>query len=1195
MTDYAYTIGLTKIGKVLVEPFEPDVLYESIKGLGAALEDDERGEAVCPRLDFSAWATTETSSFIDSIDTPEGISVVVHEYDAQFPAKKHRRFAGVLVELPRRGKSADEDVFIFSATGFLTTYDEVDVTDPLSGDAYRDVYFTDLIDNLIAAAGHGELSVTPGPAIEADEPFTSTLFYPGKHRFGGAYNVTDRIKAICNDGTYIYIGAGHWLCRYNPATREAINLAALNYTGSLFDLANTDWRIVSIAYDAGNIEGWAESISADLKQDTAHVKISFTYAGGNTINLVDANLIYCHDRDYYVKSRGVTATNEGGPSGNDWATWHYKEIGESTPQSDKTLGLTRSATWWGGTLGIALVQRQRILRQVEPYNIKVGDNVILRSGTMWQDMGDILELEMGGSVEGWWDITVQYLSRYNFPVGTEVIVTPMEASKKSGLNLEIPGYREIKIEYEQVDGIGSATPVSTRVERRRRIEGRTTFYWPEVLGQADENSAVFVAGPYLALGEGNLPEQWKTAGPNTYYTSEAVPHFWLKMEDAVNFANLPVDGYWVQDGKQEVLVAIPFTGGSQVQPDRNTLMFNGAPVRIANESNDILQTRGKIYLAKEGNTVYAAWNRWRFKAGNWFLQVAWGKLEGATIKVAGRDRTWQNYQDRPPREITAFAVFNNKYWFGVKRIEPRWRNTAMQIVWAAPPQAGNKPTDFDGGMVASCMVSFDKTEYIRAGELIRVRAPGKSEAENKEYLISECEAISPFEITDTLHSYRTYGPEVRTRFIIFALDSFPAGKYNEQAKEELADHYVTIMEGWDIRGEICYGEANELKVGHTATEEFGEAFDGDLYDYEQEEWHGETVTPEAYGPHAVTDLSEERVIPGSVKVTMIDGKKEFVVTDRTSFVRGELPIPPLGEVYIKTREGGDYTETELYFNPAYLGGRQAVFSSEVEITLYLEGTPFDVQYEYYTNRFYTEPFVKDGALYFNETETGAIYRREDNTTWVRDAAWPLPVIAVDVLGDDVYALAENYMLMRYGKEWPGYINTEVGGADPISVFTALTKIAQAADCFLGEENGKILVRSRAQSELIVRNPDYENYEAVGYIEQKQYRGVLVTYANGKAYQGINDPPEDLIRKLTAPYIHDYGHALELAKRYFDYYDSGAVIYDVETARGTLETPLLAELIAVGEVKGRLLSYMLFGPNISMVIEKTVGKRLEVIS
>lgn len=405
------------------------------------------------------------------------------------------------------------------------------------------------------------------------------------------------------------------------------------------------------------------------------------------------------------------------------------------------------------------------------------------------------------------------------------------------------------------------------------------------------------------------------------------------------------------------------------------------------------------------------------------------------------------------------------------------------------------------------------------------------------------------------------------------------------------------MNGYDIRGEICYVDGQELKVGHTATAAYGEAFDGDLYNYDQAEWHGETVSPDDYGVTAITELSERRVRPGTVRVTMIADKKEFIVTDMTNSLSGKLPIPPLGEVYMQTREGPDYDETELHFNPAYLGGRTNIFSPEVVITLYLEGQSFNVDYEYYTDRFYVEPFVLDGALYFNETETGAIYRRDHDTGWTRVTAWPAPVAKVDVFGDDVYALAESdYALMRYGRTWPGYINAEVGGADPISVFTALTKIAQAADCFMGEENGRIMFRPREQSASLCRTETaaFENYETLQYLEQKQYRGVLFTYDKGKAYIGQNDPPTDLILTRDAPYVFDYGLAYELARRYYAYFNSGAVVYDVETVRNGLDVPTPAETVDVGPISGRLIAYGLNGAKIGMRIEKTVGGRLRII-
>jgi len=1193
MTDYAYTVELHKAGITMTEPFVPDLIIDSLEDLGAGLEDDERGQACCPRLDFSIWATTEAAAFIAAINDAQNICVSVFEYDAQFPTQRYRRFAGRLIELPRRGKSADEDVFIFSATGFLSTYDEVDVVDPVSGGAYRDAYFTDLITALLKAAAHtGGVSIDAGAPIKTADRWTSRLFYPGKHRFGGNYVTTDRITAICNDGANLYIGVGHWLCRYNPATREAVKLARLNYTGKALNLAAWQWRIAHIAYDAGNVVGWAESVYEDLKDNAAHAKISFTYAGGNLIDLADANLIYNYDRDYYVKSRNVVAYNRGGPPpGTDFATWYYKEIGEATPQSNKTLGLSDPGNNWG-QIGIDVKIGDTSITEIQGLTIRphIGDRVSLHQGDTHQDMGEVTGWGRGygGGLGNTINIGVQYKSRYLFLVGAKVLILAKGYEAPTG-NLEIPSYREMKVEYELPSGIGSPTPVDVRVERRRNDDSRSAFYWPEILGYAGKNKTVFVSGPYLALGEGNLPEEYKFAAPNRYYVSEEVPNFYVKMEDAAHFANLPIDGYCVKNKKQPAATGVP---------GENVLVHNGTPVKISNEGNDVLSTRGNIYLAKEGNTVYVAWNRWRWVEGGWFLQVAWGKLNGDMAMIIGRDRNWTNYQGRLPREITAFAVHDNKFWFGVKRIEPRWRNTTMQIIWASPPHNELKPDDYDGGLIATCLVTYDKTEYLEMGGLIRVRAEGKAEALPKEYLISECEVIPPFEIIDTDHSYRKYPPEVRTRFVLFALDLFNVevpGNYAEQAKKELADKYVTIMEGWDIRGEICYADGDELKVGHTAVAKYGEPTDGELYDWNQKEWHGESIAPEPDGPAPWTELSEPRVVPGSLTVTQIDSKKEFKVTDKTNLVEGEMPIPPLDEVYVKHREGGEFTETALYFNPAYVGGRRNIFSPEVNITLYMEGQPFDVQYEYYANRVYVEPFVLDGALYFNETETGAIYRRDGDTNWTRVTAWPAPPVKVDVFGDDVYALAENDgALMRYGRTWPGYINPEVGGADSIDIFSALTKIAQAADCFLGEENGRIMLRPRVQSGCIVKAVDFEDFETVQYLEQKKYRGVLFTYANGKAYCGQNDPPDDLILRRSATCVSDYGLAAELARRYYEYFISEAVIYDVGTAREGLTVPMLAGILNVGEINGRLLAYTIQpGGKISMRIEKTVGGRLMI--
>jgi hypothetical protein len=903
----------------------------------------------------------------------------------------------------------------------------------------------------------------------------------------------------------------------------------------------------------------------------------------------DDEMIYCYDQGYYVRSRNISAENNGGPSTNDWAIWRCEQIGEATPPSDKTLGPPQNITILTGTMEAKLKIGELIMKKcsVTPKMANVGDRVHIKWLEWYQDMGEITKLvkEGGG---GFWNYHVQHKSEYNFPATSWIFVYP-KGFESVGPNLALPGFRDIAIEYDLPLDIGSPKALPITVERRRHKKGRTTYFWPEIYGTADENSGLFVPGPYVSLGEGNQPRRYPKdppAPPNEFYHSEQVPDFRVKMENAAHFANLPVDKYWVRNEKQS---------DDQTQPGENVLIYNGTPVRIANEADNVLSTRGNIYLSKDGNDVYAAWNRYRWAKGWWFLQVVWGKLNGAEIKKVGEDRYYENYQSRPPREITSFKVFNGKYYFGIKRVEPRWKNTALQIVWGAPPQTELKPANYDGGLVATALVPYNKTDYLEQGSVIRLRDKGRPVGD-KEYLISEVDTLM-HEIATTEFSSKTYAPEIYTRLVLFSLDQFNrgvAGAYKAQARKELLDKYITIMEGYDIRGEICYADGNELKVGHTATAQFGEALDGDFYDWQQQEWHGESISPDEYGGLAEAYLAEARVIPGSVKVTMIADKREFIVTDKSDILHEELPVPPLGEVYIKTHEGYEYTETCLYLNPAYLGGRQFIFAPEVELTLYMRGQPFDVEYEYHTKRFYIEPFVLDGTLYFNETETGAIYRRDTDTTWTRVTAWPAPVAKVDVFDKDVYALAESdFALMKYGREWPGYINAEVGGADPISVFTALTKIAQAADCFLGEENGKIMLRPRAQGKSMVMNAEFENFETCQYIEQKQYRGVLITYDGGKAYVGQNDPPEDLILKRNAPYVFDYGLALELASRYYAYFTSGAIIYDVETMRRELRVPMLAETVDVGELSGRLIKYELRGPKIGMLIEKSVGGRLAI--
>lgn len=1194
MIDHAYKVELYHVtGESINPPHEPEVIYDSITGLGAAFEsaESERGAGECPSIDFESLVTADTEAFLKPITDPRNVHVIVTEYDNFKPTTTVARFAGKLVDLPRRSKDADNDVYIFHAVGFLGTYNEVELTDPASlGGPFRDEYFVDLVENVLTAAGHGRgLSIQPKALTSATE-FTSRLFYPGRHRFGGGYNTTDRITALTSDGTYLYLGVGRWLCRYDPATRERVKLAQLQYTGTRFNLLPEQFRIESIEYDAGTIYGWAESKYPSLFEDVAHAKFRFTWAAGPTIQLTDANQIYNYGRGYFIKSTAREAKNYGGPATppTEFAEWFYHDIGEAQPVSDKNLGIPLPVNRGESVLSNIALPGIRIL-QVTPVGRRfyLGDRVYLKCGTHRQDMGVVKRIIQKPGDR--WKIEVEKQTRYLYTVAPVTnVYWYTKAQLKSRDNIVMPGLRDVKIHYDQANAEGSATPVSVRVEKRRNDKGKDCFYWPETLGTVSEDTTVAAFTPYLALGECNTAQQYETA-PNNY-RSEAVPAFNLHIEDVARFANLPVAGYWVENGKRE---------STQDQIGPNRLMFGGNAVFITNETGD-LETYGNIFLAQEGNNTYCAFNRWKQGKYEKFYQTVWGELDGAEFTKIGTDRQGYNYRERPPRELTGFAHYDNRYWFGVKRIEPRWINTAIQFIWAAPPQNEDKPADYDGGLVVVCMVTFDKTEYLKPGTLFRVGTFGNPG--DKEYIIAEAVAVPPKEIVNTNHSYDIYDWEARTYITAFELETYSHPvTYSERAKTEMIGSinggFLTVSNGWIKRGEICYAQANELKDAHTATAPFRDNFEGDSYDYREAEWHGEDVQPEMYSRMAEADLQNENVVDPvlmPIVVTLKDGKEKLKVVDKTDLVRGEMRIPPLGEVYLDRSGTYDAGEATLYFNPAYAG------------------MLFDVEYHYYPERFYIEPFIHNGSLHFNEvaeaeltwrldplrmaeTATAAIYRYDAPAgDWERVTAWPSPVGTVVAHGDDVYALAYTRgALMRYGKESPGYITVDVGGPEnTVDAFNVLTEISKTVDMFLGEESGVIKLRHRGAGDSVGFQLDCEDFIAAELTETPKYQAVLITYADGKAYYGPADVADELILKKSMKYVTDYGLALLLAKRYFDYYHSGAMVYALTVTRDRLALPILGEVAEVGDVTGRVLSYQALGPTLSLRLEKA-GERLNI--
>ncbi len=1181
MIDYAYRVELSIPGvSGATAPCVLDVLGDSLQGYSGALQDAERGDGAAPRLDFTAWATEAAANFIARITDPEVVEVMVYEHNTADLVQTYRRFAGRLVTMPRRELSADEDVYLFSAAGYLAFMDEVDVVDPLSLGAYRDEYIIDLIDAVLDDAGQAERNIAVAP-LESVTPFTSRLFYPDKHRFGGIYSATDKITAMAWDGTWLWLGVGHWLVHYNPATRAREKVAELRYRGTkpeLVGLNVNQWRIRDLEYSAGILYGWVETTWANLRNERAHVKIKFTYviaAPVPVINLTDANLIYNYDRGYYVKSKYIAYDNYGGPDGLHWAYLGMRAVGDAqATYTDKALGvMTFADRNLGAVIGYPMNYGQHYLYvDAGTQKFMRGDIIHVYDSTTdhRQNLGEVLRIIAQGAA--YWCIEVEFNARYNYPVGTEI--SWWRADIKPTPNLMLPGYRDVSVEYDET--IEGPTPVDVRIERRTSREGSPAFFWAQILGEAAKEDTLPCFGPLLALGEGNEPGQYRLVGGTTYYYDAGlVPVFHVKVNDPAHFAVLPALGYWVRNLKQT----------ETEMPGENALMYNGTAVRISNESDNKLETRGNIWLAVDGMNVYAAWNRWqRTAAHEWFYQTVWGRLHAGTVTIQGRDRVAENFTLRPPREITGFAHFDGRYWFGIKRTEPRWVNTNIQFIWTAPPQGTDKPVDFDGGLVASCLVLYDKSDWLEAGRLLKVRGDITTPtSQEKTYFISESEVVDSREITNATYSSKTYPPEMMTHVILYQVDEFPPGGaglgYQLKVREELLDKYITVQKGVDIYGELCYAVGDSLVVGHTAVADYGEAFDGDVYDASLEEWTGEEVTPDVDGRYATATLSETSVLTGMVVVTVKDGKKILILTDKTADF--SWPIPPLNEVYIRRQEGNDFNETKLYFNPVYAGAI------------------LNIDYQYYAERTYGLFWQRNNILYAVDSK-GAIHRLNATAipTWSRLAAWPVNPVAVQVAGEDVYALGTDGALMRYGLTWPGYINAEVGGAIPIDAFGALLQIAIAGDCFLGEENGTVIVKPREYSPgaLIVQTGAL-GYETLSLQPLTQYRAVLIRYANGAAYIGPENVPSDRIYEANFSYVHDYGLALLLAQRYYDYYIGGVEIYDLTYGRETLAIPMLGEyatfLSARGDVTGRVVSYLAKGAHVRVMVERTMGTRLDI--
>ncbi len=152
-------------------------------------------------------------------------------------------------------------------------------------------------------------------------------------------------------------------------------------------------------------------------------------------------------------------------------------------------------------------------------------------------------------------------------------------------------------------------------------------------------------------------------------------------------------------------------------------------------------------------------------------------------------------------------------------------------------------------------------------------------------------------------------------------------------------------------------------------------------------------------------LSHGDVARTSLSVTAAATRLEFDVEDYTE--EPTVPVPPRAKVYVRGREGRDYDETSLYFNPAHRGKRVVV-----NYNYYLPAAPFHAF------------AVAESRLYFCEEGTAKWFGYDGEEVaaagWLRAGANGASAVAT---GDGCWALiSPGDLLGRYGREFSAYLD-----------------------------------------------------------------------------------------------------------------------------------------------------------------------------
>lgn len=329
---------------------------------------------------------------------------------------------------------------------------------------------------------------------------------------------------------------------------------------------------------------------------------------------------------------------------------------------------------------------------------------------------------------------------------------------------------------------------------------------------------------------------------------------------------------------------------------------------------------------------------------------------------------------------------------------------------------------------------------------------------------------------------------------------------------------------------------------YTATPTAGEPAEGGEYAYDRQEWQGEEAVvayDEDYDRMPRVQISAENIKGGTVVVTLKEGRRVMELTDYTDEPEAawyeSWPIPEPYECYLHRRQGDDYDEAWLYFNPS------------------MEGQKINIDCEYYEPDARIKTFVvcPDGSLGVNEagprhrflTITGSTVT-VDYSPRFGDSALEAACLAED----NIFGISSpSWMLVSRSNYWTGYVSVPVVGKDQ-PIWSIAAALARASDCYLFAQGFRIILRNR-DSYPETSEIRYEldaTAKSVG-----PYKTVTVSYANGEVAIGEGNPKYS----LSAAYVWDKGQADGLCASAYKYYSEKRKEYTVRCT-GILDDEVL---------------------------------------